>query len=64
MSRKDVKWDKDRIEIGVLGLGVVGSGTVALLEKNRAEIEHKIGLPLHIKKIAVRDVQKPRQRFR
>ena len=60
MSRNDVKWDKDRIEIGVLGLGVVGSGTVALLENNRAEIEHKIGLPLHIKKIAVRDLQKPR----
>ena len=60
MSRNNVKWDKDRIEIGVLGLGVVGSGTVALLETNRAEIEHKIGLPLRIKKIAVRDLQKPR----
>ena len=60
MSRNDGKWNKDRIEIGVLGLGVVGSGTVALLEANRAEIEHKIGLPLHIKKIVVRDPQKPR----
>jgi len=42
------------------GLGVVGSGTFALLERNRAEIERKIGLPFHIKRIAVRDIQKKR----
>ncbi|HZO91572.1 MAG TPA: homoserine dehydrogenase [Chthonomonadaceae bacterium] len=53
-------WDKDRIEIGILGLGVVGSGTVELLQRNRAEIERKIGLPLHIKRIAVRDLHKKR----
>ena len=60
MSRSETTWNKDRIEIGILGLGIVGSGTVALLENNRAEIENKIGLPLHIKKIAVRDLDKPR----
>jgi homoserine dehydrogenase len=54
------EWNKARIEIGILGLGVVGSGTVHLLESNRAEIERKIGLPLHIKRIAVRDINKPR----
>ncbi len=53
-------WDKPRIEIGILGLGVVGSGTVDLLQRNRAEIESKIGLPFHIKRIAVRDIKKPR----
>lgn len=53
-------WKKDRIEIGILGLGVVGSGTVDLLQKNCAEIEQKIGIPLHIKRIAVRDLDKPR----
>ncbi len=53
-------WNKNKIEIGILGLGVVGSGTVALLQRNRAEIERKIGLPLHIKRIAVRDVDKNR----
>lgn len=55
-----ILWNKDRIEIGILGLGVVGSGTVALLESNRREIERKIGLPLVIKRIGVRDVDKPR----
>ena len=53
-------WSKERIEIGILGLGVVGSGTVALLENNRAEIERKIGIGFHIKKIAVRDLNKKR----
>src|SRR5579871_4123430 len=53
-------WHKDKIEIGILGLGVVGSGTVALLQRNREEIERKIGVPLHIKRIAVRDLNKSR----
>jgi homoserine dehydrogenase len=53
-------WNKNRIEIGILGLGVVGSGTVDLLQRNREEIERKIGLPVHIKRIAVRELHKPR----
>ncbi len=61
MSRNAVNGrTKERIEIGILGLGVVGSGTLALLERNRADIERKIGLPLHIKRIAVRNLNKPR----
>lgn len=51
---------KDTINIGILGLGVVGSGTVALLQKNREIIERKIGVKLVIKKIAVRDINKKR----
>jgi homoserine dehydrogenase len=54
-------WQKERIEIGILGLGVVGSGTVDLLQRNRAEIERKIDTPYHIKRIAVRDLGKKRQ---
>ncbi len=53
-------WNKACVEIGILGLGVVGSGTVQLLEQNRAEIERKIGLPYRIKRIAVRDLHKQR----
>jgi homoserine dehydrogenase len=53
-------WSKDRIKIGILGLGVVGSGAVALLENNREEIERKIGIPYEITKIAVRDPNKKR----
>ena len=60
MSGRGSDWDKEKIVIGVLGLGVVGSGTVDLLLRNRRAIEQKIGLPFTIKKIAVRDVHKPR----
>ncbi len=60
MNSRSPLWNKDRIEIGILGLGVVGSGTVALLESNRRDIERKVGLPLVIKRIAVRDIGKPR----
>ncbi|GDX39940.1 homoserine dehydrogenase [Armatimonadota bacterium] len=54
------EWKKPRIEIGILGLGVVGSGTVDLLQRQRAEIERKIGIPFHIKRIAVRNIDKVR----
>ena len=43
--------EKGVINIGLLGLGNVGCGTVRALEENRAEIERKVGIPLSIKKI-------------
>ncbi len=54
------EWKKEKITLGILGLGVVGSGTVRLLLENQAEIERKIGLPIEIKRIAVRNLDKPR----
>src|SRR5262245_37626931 len=51
---------KETINIGILGLGVVGSGTVALLEQNRSMIERKVGARLHVRRIAVRDLYKKR----
>jgi len=51
---------KPQITVGLLGLGVVGSGTVRVLTENAEAIARKVGLPLVIKKIAVRDVTKPR----
>jgi homoserine dehydrogenase len=52
--------DKRQINIGILGLGVVGGGTVRVLTENAESIARKVGLPLVIKKIAVRDAGKPR----
>ena len=37
--------------VAVIGFGVVGSGTVELFEKNRAQIEKKVGRPCDIKYI-------------
>lgn len=51
---------KENINIGILGLGVVGSGTVTLLEQNRASIERKVGSRVTIRRIAVRDLTKKR----
>jgi homoserine dehydrogenase len=51
---------KDEINIGILGLGVVGSGTVTLLQQNRETIERKAGARIHLRKIAVRDLHKKR----
>ena len=49
------------IQIGMVGFGNVGQGVYRLLEKNRSLIEAKIGAPMSIKKIAVRDLAKPRE---
>lgn len=48
------------IKIGLLGLGVVGSGVYRLLSENGDFIAQKAGSRLTIKKILVRDLGKPR----
>lgn len=50
----------DTIDIGILGLGVVGSGTVKVLQENEEAIARKVGARIRIKRIAVRDLHKPR----
>jgi homoserine dehydrogenase len=51
---------KESLNIGILGLGVVGSGAVTLLNQNRAQIERKIGAKISVRRIAVRDLDKRR----
>ena len=51
---------KDTIKIGLLGMGTVGSGVVKILTGNSENIGHKLGVGLEIKRIAVRDLEKPR----
>lgn len=48
------------IRIGIIGLGTVGCGTVALLQRNRELIRRRAGCEIDIRKIAVRDISKPR----
>ena len=48
------------IRLGILGLGTVGTGVVRILETNAALIERRIGVPLEVKRIAVRDASKAR----
>ncbi len=51
---------KRQINIGILGLGVVGSGTVRVLQENAEDIARKVGLPVVVRRVAVRDLSKPR----
>src|SRR5690625_186993 len=48
------------LKIGLLGLGVVGSGTWKTLTQNREEIRRRVGRALEITKVAVRDIDKAR----
>ena len=44
---------KKAIQVGLLGIGTVGSGVVQVLEKNKDDIAQKVGCPITIKRILV-----------
>jgi homoserine dehydrogenase len=44
---------KSPIQVGIFGLGTVGSGTLRTLQENREAIERNLGVPLVVKKICV-----------
>ncbi len=51
----------EEINVGLMGLGVVGGGVAAALLGQREGITRKIGRPMNLKKILVRDPDKPRE---
>ena len=48
------------VNIGIIGLGTVGAGTVNLLERNSHEITRRAGREIKVKGAAVRDSTRPR----
>lgn len=48
------------LNLGILGLGTVGSGVVKILEKNAENIKNKVGTEVKIKKILVNNLEKER----
>lgn len=48
------------INVGIMGLGTVGTGVVELLETNRSTIARRLGDEVEVKKILVRDLSKKR----
>ncbi len=48
------------IQVGLLGLGVVGGGTVEVLRRNREEIARRAGREIRITHATARDITKPR----
>lgn len=43
------------VNIGIIGMGNVGSGTMRILAENAAQIEHKLGFRLCVKALCTRD---------
>ena len=52
---------KEVLQIGLIGLGTVGTGVLRILEQNGDDIQQKLGVRLEVKRIAVRDLKKPRE---
>ena len=48
------------IQVGLLGLGTVGSGTIEVLRRNREEIARRAGRDIVVKVAGARDMKKPR----
>jgi len=49
------------IQVGLLGLGTVGGGTLTVLRRNEAEITRRGGRAIHATMAAVRDLNKAKQ---
>jgi homoserine dehydrogenase len=48
------------IRVGILGFGTVGTGAYRMLQDNREAIRRKVGLPLEVAMIGIKDSAKPR----
>jgi homoserine dehydrogenase len=48
------------VNIGIIGLGTVATGTVRILLENSDILQERLGFAIKLKKIAVRDIHKQR----
>lgn len=60
MSAKSGAGLKKPVRIALLGCGTVGGGVLRLLEENRESLTQKIGAPLEVVRVLVRDAKKSR----
>jgi homoserine dehydrogenase len=51
---------RQKINVGLIGLGTVGLGVLRILRDNAELIRHRVGIPIEVTKIAVRDVGRDR----
>lgn len=51
---------KHTVSLGLLGLGVVGSGVIKLIEEHQEKFAHQLGCSVEVKKVLVRDTEKDR----
>ena len=50
----------DKVRVAILGFGTVGEGTYRMICDNEEEIVQKIGCPIEVRRIGIRDPEKPR----
>lgn len=50
----------ENIRVGILGFGTVGEGTYRMICDNEEEILQKVGCPIEVRRIGIRDPNKPR----
>ena len=48
------------VNVGLLGLGTVGSGVVRMIHSHQEQLQHQVGCPVEVKKILVKHVDKER----
>ncbi|MGM0940648.1 MAG: homoserine dehydrogenase [Bacillota bacterium] len=48
------------VSIGLLGLGVVGSGVIKLIESHQEELIHQLGCEVNVKSVLIRNLEKDR----
>src|SRR5699024_5320133 len=51
---------KRTVSLGLLGLGVVGSGVIKLIEEHQEKLTHQLGCGVDVKKVLVRNLEKAR----
>lgn len=52
---------ENNVSIGLLGLGVVGSGVIKLIKDYQDDLQHQLGCGVNVKSVLVRDLEKARQ---
>lgn len=52
---------KKDVSIGLLGLGVVGSGVIKIVEDHQEDLQHQLGCGVKVDKVLVRDMEKARK---
>ena len=51
----------NKVSIGLLGLGVVGSGVVHIINNHQEKLKHQLGVPVEVKRVLVRNLEKARE---
>lgn len=51
----------NEIQVGLLGLGTVGSGVVRIIEDHQDRLAHQIGCPVKVAKVLVQNLEKERE---